>query len=275
LNENKLWKQFVDVKYNIENPNFFSCIPNDASPFWKGVLWAAKDAKIGYQWKVGDGKKIKFWEDHWFGTCSLAIQYLDVYVLVNEQNKTIAELWDGETLIVTSRRCFHYELMVHWFEILHIAQSIHINNESDALIWMWEANGIYTVKSMYAVVNFRGIKTVDIHGVWKIKIPPKIHVFLWLLAHNKLLTRDNLSKRKNVDDLTCVFYNEIESCHHLFFDCMVASNLWKEVRHVLGFQPSFKNSNDVSALWGDNKKDTFVICFMVLSREVSGLPEIT
>jgi hypothetical protein len=60
---------------------------------------------------------------------------------------------------------------------------------------MWEANGIYTVKSMYAVINFRVIKTIDIHGVWKVKIPPKIHFFHWLLAHNKLLTRDNLSKR--------------------------------------------------------------------------------
>jgi hypothetical protein len=47
---------------------------------------------MGYQWKVGDAKKIKFWEDHWFGTCSLPIQYWEVYFLVNEQNKTIAEL---------------------------------------------------------------------------------------------------------------------------------------------------------------------------------------
>jgi hypothetical protein len=75
----------------------------------------------------------------------------------------------------------------------------------DALIWMWEANGVYSVKSMYAVVNFGGIKPVDIHCVWKIKVPPKIHFFLWLLFHNKLLTRDNLVKRQNVDDLTCIF----------------------------------------------------------------------
>jgi hypothetical protein len=115
--------------------------------------------------------------------------------------------------------------MVQWFEILQIAQSIHINNETVALIWMWEATGIYSVKSMYAVINFRGIKTVDIYGVGKIKIPPKIHFFLWLLAHNKHLTRDNLSKRQNVNDLTCVFCNEIQSCHHFFFDCVVASNL--------------------------------------------------
>jgi hypothetical protein len=27
----------------------------------------------------------------------------------------------------------------------------------DGLIWMWEANGVYSVKFMYVVVNFGGI----------------------------------------------------------------------------------------------------------------------
>jgi hypothetical protein len=91
---------------------------------------------------------------------------------------------------------FDHHLMLQWFEILQIAHSIQLNADIDALLWMWEANGVYSVKSMYAVTNFRGIKSVDIHCVWKIKIAPKIHFFLWLLAHNKLLTRDNLSKGK-------------------------------------------------------------------------------
>ena len=73
LEENKLWKQIIDHKYNVNNPNIFYCNDTGVSPFWKGVLWAANAAKMGYQWKVGDGRKIKFWEDHWFGNTSLAI----------------------------------------------------------------------------------------------------------------------------------------------------------------------------------------------------------
>jgi hypothetical protein len=45
---------------------------------------------------------------------------------------------------------------------------------------------------------------------------PRIHVFLWLFAKNKLPTRDNLSKRKTIDDKTCIFYSECESLVHLF-----------------------------------------------------------
>jgi hypothetical protein len=91
--------------------------------------------------------------------------------------------WDGESLNVTfRRRRFDHHLMLQWFEILQIAQSIHLNADSDALIWMWEANGVYNVKSMYDVVNFRGIKPVDIHCVWKIKIPPRFIFYgFWLI----------------------------------------------------------------------------------------------
>jgi hypothetical protein len=57
--------------------------------------------------------------------------------------------------------------------------------------------------------------------MWKIKVPPRIHIFLWLLANNKVLTRDNFVKRRNVDDKTYLFCKEYETVHHLFFDCCV------------------------------------------------------
>jgi hypothetical protein len=71
------------------------------------------------------------------------------------------------------------------------------------LIWKFETNGIFIVKSMYAVINFKGIEPVHVHSVWKVKAPPKMDFFMWLLAHRKILARDNRVKRENVDDLTC------------------------------------------------------------------------
>jgi hypothetical protein len=35
---------------------------------------------MGFRWKVGDGKKIKLWEDNWLGSSSLAIQFWELYV---------------------------------------------------------------------------------------------------------------------------------------------------------------------------------------------------
>jgi hypothetical protein len=124
------------------------------SPFWKGVIWAAKAAKLGYQWKVGNGKKIKFWEDHWFGSSSLAIHYREIYFLINEQNGTIAELWDGTQLKVTFRRCFDHNQMLLWYEILQIAQTLHVTEKDDNILWKLESNGMYSVKILICSVNF-------------------------------------------------------------------------------------------------------------------------
>jgi hypothetical protein len=57
---------------------------------------------------------------------------------------------------------------------------------------------------------------------------------LWLLANNKTLTRDNLAKRKEIYDLSCLLYNEKEFVTHLFFNCCVARELWNEFADILG-----------------------------------------
>ena len=125
-------------------------------------------------------------------------------MLVNEKTVTITELWDGDQLKVTFRICFDHALMLKWYEVLQIAQTLQLSAEDDALIWKFESKGVYSVNSLYAIINCRGVVPVFVHALWKIKVPPKVHFFLWLISRNKILTRDNLVKRQNVDDLTCV-----------------------------------------------------------------------
>jgi hypothetical protein len=56
----KLWREIIDTKYHTSYPNVFCCRDRNNSPFWKGVMWAAKAAKIDFRWKISDGKKIRF-----------------------------------------------------------------------------------------------------------------------------------------------------------------------------------------------------------------------
>jgi hypothetical protein len=64
-----------------------------------------------------------------------------------------------------------------------------------------------------------------------LKVPPELQIFLWLLGNNKTLTRDNLAKRRNIEDESCLFCEEKESeekesVYHLFFDCCVTKAMW-------------------------------------------------
>jgi hypothetical protein len=48
------------------------------------------------------------------------------------------------------------------------------------------------------------------------------------------LTRDNLAKRRTVDDGTCLFCNEAESVAHLFFECCIAQAVWAVISELIG-----------------------------------------
>jgi hypothetical protein len=58
--------------------------------------------------------------------------------------------------------------------------------------------------------------------LWKLKLPLKIKVFLWLLYLKVTLIKDNLVKRNFHGDTGCCFCNNYETIKHLFVDCVLA-----------------------------------------------------
>ena len=87
LQSEAIWTKIVDHKYRTQNPNILCCNDVGTSPFWKGVMWALQAARIGIKWLVGNGKKVHFWEDQWFGNSSLAIQFWPLYVINDQQGQ--------------------------------------------------------------------------------------------------------------------------------------------------------------------------------------------
>jgi hypothetical protein len=71
--------------------------------------------------------------------------------------------------------------------------------------------------------------TEDPEGIWRIVVPPKIHLLLWLLSYNNLARVDNLNKKGLKKNTQCCPCNENESISHLFFDRVMAKVIWKHV----------------------------------------------
>lgn len=87
--------------------------------------------------------------------------------------------------------------------------------------------------------------------VWALKVFPRVQFFLWLLTKNKLLTRDNLSIRRKVEDPTCLLCSKAETIQYLFFDCVVAKQLWNVLSEVLD-KPVVSDFVAVGSLWLSN-----------------------
>jgi hypothetical protein len=76
---------------------------------------------------------------------------------------------------------------------------------------------------------------VYVLAVWEIRVPPECIFVLWLLSKDMLLTRDNVGKRRLVEDKTCLLCSEDETVNDLFFDCMVVRQAWETISEVVGF----------------------------------------
>ena len=128
----------------------------------------------------------------------------------------MAQVWDGLNLQLTFRRCVDEHTLNLWNEMQDLVKGFSPSNDLDKPVWSLDSKGFYSAKYMYKMINFGGITSVWKDYIWRIKVPPNIHVFLWLMVHNKSLTRDNLSKRQHVEDLTCVFCNDLERKYTTF-----------------------------------------------------------
>ena len=69
--------------------------------------------------------------------------------------------------------------------------------------------------------------------IWKVKVPQKIKIFIWLLTNNVVLTKDNLIRRKWSGSPVCQFCDQNETVGHLFFTCPIVKVNWAVIARVV------------------------------------------
>jgi hypothetical protein len=108
----------------------------------------------------------------------------------------------------------------------------------DWIIWIGSKLGTFTVKSAYHIgrvlkEDARGqcsnaARMLDIwRDLWNLKIPSKVKLFAWRACQNLLPTRDNLYKRKVIQDPICPCCGlEVEIVIYSLWSCPTAKNVW-------------------------------------------------
>ena len=100
--------------------------------------------------------------------------------------------------------------------------------------------------------------------IWKIKIPLKIKIFLWLLHRRIVLTKDNLTRKNWKGSQKCCGCNNNEIVRHHFLDCHYARMVWRIVYLATGLtQPTSINHMFGSWLSNQNKKIRSLIWVVV------------
>ncbi|GAU21787.1 hypothetical protein TSUD_329120, partial [Trifolium subterraneum] len=111
-----------------------------------------------------------------------------------------------------------------------ISLPISFRLPQDTLIWNWEKDGVYSVRSAYHLLCDEKARLQPGPScpkrsklwkeIWRAPVPNKVKNFIWRLAKNILPTRTNLHNKGIKLDLQCpLCFREEESSQHLFLKC--------------------------------------------------------
>ena len=234
--------------------------------------------KEGIIWRIGNGDNVKIWEDPWLpreSTRKLATPRRSCLLTrVNQLIDPVTGEWDEQLI------CDNF-----WpedaAEILRIPINVHME---DWPAWHFDPKGLCSVKSAYKVAVTRrdaltgrdgstsgnpngGGDEFKWHKIWQLKVPNKVKMFVWRLAHNSLPVRRNVANRGiNIDTMCPVCRRFDEDCGHLFFKCKFAKLCWRlmNMEHIRAELVNCQSGVEtINKIWGfDRHIQLKVIVFL-------------
>ena len=125
-------------------------------------------------------------------------------------------------------------------EEVRTIQLIPLNSthQADKMIWSGTKNGFFLVPSTYHLAKetkerkmtkcSMGMYRSEVWKmIWRLSVPNVEKVFLWGACHDILPTRENLRKRKIVEDPLCPICGlEPETTCHVLWECPAARDVW-------------------------------------------------
>eukprot|EP00253_Pinus_taeda_P029276 PITA_29276 len=193
-----LWARFWTAKYASNLPleeRIRMTKSRKGSTIWSSAIMHRDLIQNHSFWEVKDGGTTHFWTDSW--------QQLP-YSPEAVQRSLAEELQKRNILKET---------------------------DQDKLRWGYEEKGTYATKEAYHIILKDQLTKDKLwEKIWSTPIWPKISTFLWLLSHNRILTWDNLRKRKFAGPSICLNCKmEEESAVHLMQLCTFSIRIWEKV----------------------------------------------
>ena len=227
-----LFYKVFKAKY-FSNKSIFEAKSSTGSFAWKSILWSRDLIEKGSFWRIGNGNSVRIYTDAWLPSPKgrISSPMLQLVLL-----STVVSLIDSATgwwNINLIDRCFH-PLEARLIKSLPLS-SIPL---PDSLVWSSEKSGSYCVKSGYKLLcNLHNLDTNHLQisesqlgfwkSIWKMKVPGKIKHFIWKACTNSLPTKDNLMKRKILNESVCSrCAEESESVVHALWSCACIKTVW-------------------------------------------------
>jgi len=221
-----LWVRLIKEKYMRGNDLFHRMGQHHfRTNAWRGIMETMESTEKGLGMALGDGRNTAFWEHRWLDGRRL-VDHAIAPIPAPIYYSRVRDFWEPLTGWDWTRLSPYLPQV-----ILDRMSSFDLGDEviEDTPLWTASNTGSFTIAS--AIKILRGLDTltgVQWNWVWKIRLPYRIQVFLWLLSHRRLLTNAERHRRKFSPDPLCgVCFEEAEDLDHLFRRCPTAQAVWQ------------------------------------------------
>ncbi|CAL9026263.1 unnamed protein product [Prunus brigantina] len=222
------------ARYHPSVPFLEARVGTNPSFIWRSLHWGKELLNKGLRWRVGNGESIKVYTDKWLPVPSL------FRIMSSPQLSLSTRVCD----LFTSSGQWNVPLLkdIFWDEEVDAILQIPLVSlvRHDCLLWHYERNGMYSVKSGYQLArlerdNVCGESStgVDLSSrfwkkIWALKIPNKIKFFIWRCVWDFLPCGQTLFNRKIVSTPICPnCHRKSESVLHAVWLCEAAKEVWR------------------------------------------------
>jgi len=117
------------------------------------------------------------------------------------------------------RRRLGIEEVAEWNDLREALDLVEFSEEvDDVVIWALEPSGNFSAKSLYRFMKTSREVDIRMTNLWKMKLPLKIKIFLWMLWHDRVQIGEQLKIRKGKGSERCKYCGKLETRSHLFFN---------------------------------------------------------
>ena len=93
--------------------------------------------------------------------------------------------------------------------------------EEDRVIWTASNNGVFSVRSLYSMMELGGLSLSPSERIWRARVPPKVAFFAWEASWGKVLTQEQLQRRGfSLANMCFLCLSEEETVDQLLLHCI-------------------------------------------------------
>lgn len=231
LKEDKsLWARVLRSKYKVGSiqDTSWTKVKSSWSSTWRSVNLGIREVVLpGLSWVLGDGSLIKFWKDKWLLQEPL-MEMTTQDILAELADLRVRDLWQ-EGIGWDLTRIVPFIPSIVRYSLAAVVVD-NVTGARDRMAWGPSADGKFTVKSAYSFLQWDPSPTTNMESlfnkVWKLTVPERIKVFLWLVVNQVIMKNTERHRRHLSDSGICqVCKGGEETILHVLRDCPAMSGI--------------------------------------------------